>query len=160
MSIRTIEQVLGDFPSYKSASLYNAAVKAIKSGTLRGKAIPLNRNDPNAKFRLQKAVTRVGRSAHREVTNYVILDMDAFMVWFDANKAGVRTTKALNRTQVTMPRLDDITSGQYTPEQLLGLAEHVASRRYGSHRTGGRAKKAAAAPKTGTGRRGRPKKNA
>jgi hypothetical protein len=134
VQIKTIEQVLAEYPSYKSASLYNAVTKAIKSGTLRGKAIPLNRNDPNAKFRLQKAVTRVGRSAHREVTNYVILDLDAFAVWFDANKAGVRTTKALNRTQVTMPRLDDIASGQYTPEQLSGLAEHVASRRYGSHR--------------------------
>jgi hypothetical protein len=134
MQIRTIEQVLSEYPSYKAASLYNAIVKAIKSGSLRGKAIPLNRNDPNAKFRLQKAVTRVGRSAHREVTNYVILDAEAFQVWFDSNKAGVRTTKALNRTQVTMPRLDDITSGQYTPEQLSELAEHVASRRYGSHR--------------------------
>jgi hypothetical protein len=134
MALKTIEQVLADYPSYKPASLYNAVVKAIKTGNLRGKAIPLNRNDPNAKFRLLKAAVRPGSSAHREVTNYVILDMDAFVIWFDANKAGIQTSKTLNRTQVTMPRLDDITSGQYTPEQLSGLAEHVSSRRYGSHR--------------------------
>jgi hypothetical protein len=117
---------------------------------LSGKAIPLNRNDPNSKFRLAKAVARGGRSAHREVTNFVILDMVAFDAWFDASKAGIRTTRALNRTQVVMPRLEDIVSGQYTPEQLSQLADHVASRRYGSHRSGGRGKAAkAAAAKAG-----------
>ena len=64
---------------------------------------------------------------------------------FRSSKAGIRTTRALNRTQVVMPRLEDIVSGQYTPEQLSQLADHVASRRYGSHRSGGRAAKNAAA---------------
>ena len=145
MQIKTVEQVINDQSSYKPASLYNAIVRSIKDGPLSGKAIPLNRNDPNSKFRLAKSVARGGRSAHREVTNFVILDMAAFEAWFDASKAGIRTTRALNRTQVVMPRLEDIVSGQYTPEQLSQLADHVASRRYGSHRSGGRAAKNAAA---------------
>ena len=150
MQIKTVEQVINDQSSYKPASLYNAIVRSIKDGPLSGKAIPLNRNDPNSKFRLAKAVARGGRSAHREVTNFVILDMAAFEAWFDASKAGIRTTRALNRTQVVMPRLEDIVSGQYTPEQLSQLADHVASRRYGSHRSGGRGKAAkAAAAKAG-----------
>ena len=155
MQIKTVEQVVNDQSSYKPASLYNAIVRSIKDGPLSGKAIPLNRNDPNSKFRLAKAVARGGRSAHREVTNFVILDMVAFEAWFDASKAGIRTTRALNRTQVVMPRLEDIVSGQYTPEQLSQLAEHVASRRYGSHRSGGRGKAAkAAAAKAGTAKAG------
>jgi hypothetical protein len=173
MQIKTVEQVINDQSSYKPASLYNAIVRSIKDGPLSGKAIPLNRNDPNSKFRLAKAVARGGRSAHREVTNFVILDMAAFEAWFDASKAGIRTTRALNRTQVVMPRLEDIVSGQYTPEQLSQLAEHVASRRYGSHRSGGRAAKNAAAksaaktaaaktgaPKTGAPKTGAPKTGA
>ena len=139
MQIKTVDQIISEHSSYKAASLYNAIVRSIKDGPLSGKAIPLNRNDPNAKFRLPKAVARGGRNSYREVTNFVMLDMAAFETWFDANKAGIRTTKALNRSQVVMPRLEDIVSGQYTPEQLSQLAAHVASRRYGSHRSGGRA---------------------
>jgi hypothetical protein len=154
MQIKTVEQVINDQSSYKPASLYNAIVRSIKDGPLSGKAIPLNRNDPNSKFRLAKAVARGGRSAHREVTNFVILDMAAFETWFDASKAGIRTTRALNRTQVVMPRLEDIVSGQYTPEQLSQLADHVASRRYGSHRSGGRGKAAKAAAKAGAAKAG------
>ncbi len=155
MNVKTVEEIISEHPSYKPASLYNAIVRSIKDGPLAGKAIPLNRNDANAKFRLAKAVARAGRSATKEVTNFVILDLAAFETWFDASKAGIRTTRALNRSQVVMPRLEDIMSGQYTPEQLAELATHVASRRYGSHRSGGRAAKKAAP--TGAKRGRKPK---
>jgi hypothetical protein len=155
MNVKTVEEIIGEHPSYKPASLYNAIVRSIKDGPLAGKAIPLNRNDANAKFRLAKAVARAGRSATKEVTNFVILDLAAFETWFDASKAGIRTTRALNRSQVVMPRLEDIMSGQYTPEQLSELATHVASRRYGSHRSGGRAAKKTAP--TGAKRGRKPK---
>jgi hypothetical protein len=159
MNYKTVEDIISEQTSYKSASLYNAIVRSIKEGSLAGKAIPLNRNDPNSKFRLSKAVARAGRSATREVTNFVILDLDAFEAWFDASKAGIRTTRALNRSQVVMPRLEDIVSGQYTPAQLTELAAHVASRRYGSHRSGGRAKNGAkTGVKTGAKRGRKPGK--
>lgn len=145
MQYKTLDQIINDHPFYKPASLYNAVVRSIKVGPLRGKAIPLNRNDPNAKFRLPKAVTRSGRTTEREVTNFVILDTPAFDGWFETNKAGIRTTRALGRTQVVMPRLEDIESGQYTPEQLSQLAEHVANKRYGPHRSGAARAEAAAA---------------
>jgi hypothetical protein len=39
---------------------------------------------------------------------------------------------ALNRTQVVMPRLEEIVAGKYTSEQLSELAAHVANHRYGT----------------------------
>lgn len=161
MNVKTLEQIIKDHPSYKAASLYNATVRSIKEGPLRGKAIPLNRNDPSAKFMLPKAVTRTGREPTREVTNFVILDPAAFDSWFDDNRESIRTSRAMGRTQVVMPRLEDIEKGEYTKEQLAKLAEHVASRRYGPHRSGRGAGGAAKAPaKASTGRKpGRPRKS-
>jgi hypothetical protein len=154
MNLKTVEEIIREQTSYKPASLYNAIVKAIKNGPLAGKAIPLNRNDANAKFRVAKATSRDGKSATKIVTNFVIIDIAGFDVWFDSAKKGIRTTKTINRAQMTMPSLADIKSGQYTPEQLTAFAQHVASKRYGSHR----AAKRTAATSTGTGKRGRPKK--
>jgi hypothetical protein len=156
MNLKTVEEIIREQTSYKPASLYNAIVKAIKSGPLAGKAIPLNRNDANAKFRVAKATSRDGKSATKIVTNFVIIDAAGFDVWFDSAKKGIRTTKTINRAQMTMPSLADIKSGQYTPEQLTAFAQHVASKRYGSHR----AAKRTAAASNGTGKRGRPKKTA
>jgi hypothetical protein len=155
MTMKTLEEIIHEYTSYKPASLYNAIFKAIKSGPLAGKAIPLNRNDPNAKFRIAKASSRDGKSATKPVTNFVVIDLDAFNVWFDSAKKGIRTTKSVNRTQMTMPSLADVKSGQYTPEQLAAFAQHVASKRYGAHRAGGKRPAGAGA---GTGKRGRPKK--
>jgi hypothetical protein len=154
MNLKTVEEIIREQTSYKPASLYNAIVKAIKSGPLAGKAIPLNRNDANAKFRVAKATSRDGKSATKIVTNFVIIDSAGFDVWFDSAKKGIRTTKTINRAQMTMPSLADIKSGQYTPEQLTAFAQHVASKRYGSHR----AAKRTAAASSGNGKRGRPKK--
>jgi hypothetical protein len=155
MAYKTVDQIISENTSYKGASLYNAIVKAIKDGGLSGKAIPLNRNDANSKFKLAKATSRSGKSATREVTNFVIIDQGAFDSWFNSAKAGIRTTKVLNRAQMTMPSLEDIQAGKYTPEQLQEMATHVAGKRYGSHRAGPRKAKT-----TGTGKRGRPAKNA
>jgi hypothetical protein len=159
MNLKTVEEIIKEQTSYKPASLYNAIVKAIKSGPLAGKAIPLNRNDANAKFRVAKAASRDGKSATKIVTNFVIIDVPGFEIWFDSAKKGIRTTKTINRAQMTMPSLADIKSGQYTPDQLTAFAQHVASKRYGSHRAAKRTANAAA-KSTGTGKRGRPKKAA
>ncbi len=150
MNLKTVEQILAENTSYKDVSLYNAIVVAIKKGSLAGKAIPLNRNDSNAKFKIAKASSRGGKSAMKDVLNYVIIDMEAFNTWFDTAKGGIRTVKTINRTQMTMPHLGDILSGAYTAEQLNEFAVHVAGRRYGAQR----------APKksTTTGKRGRPSK--
>ena len=131
MNIKTVQQVIGEQSSYKPASLYAAILKAIKSGGLAGKAIPINRNDANSKFRLPKT-NRKTRGAGREVTNFVLIDLAAFESWFEASKAGIRTMIALNRTQVVMPRLEEIVAGKYTSEQLSELAAHVANHRYGT----------------------------
>ena len=85
----------------------------------------------------------------------MIIDQGAFDSWFSSAKAGIRTTKVLNRAQMTMPSLEDIQAGKYTPEQLQEMATHVAGKRYGSHRAGPKKAKS-----TGTGKRGRPAKNA
>jgi hypothetical protein len=114
----------------------------------------LNRNDANTKFRVAKATSRDGKSATKIVTNFVIIDSAGFDVWFDSAKKGIRTTKTINRGQMIMLSLADIKSGQYTPEQLTAFAQHVASKRYGSHR----ATKRAATASNSTGKRGRPKK--
>jgi hypothetical protein len=151
MKLKTVEQILSEHPSYKSVSFYNAIAKAIKFGALSGKAIAINRNDPNAKFKIAKATSRGGRSAMRDVLNYVIIDMDAFDLWFDTAKNGIRTVKTINRTQMTMPHLGDVMNGSYTPEQLVEMAVHVANKRYGKS---GAPKK----PVVGTGKRGRPAK--
>jgi hypothetical protein len=156
MIMKTLEEIINEQTSYKPSSLYNAIFKAIKSGPLAGKAIPLNRNDANAKFRITKASSRDGKSATKPVTNFVIIDMDGFNVWFDSAKKGIRTTMTINRAQMTMPNLADVKSGQYTAEQLTAFAQHVASKRYGAHRAGKRPAGAGA----GTGKRGRPKKAA
>lgn len=162
MRYKTLDQIISEHGYLKSASLYNAIVRSIKEGPLRGKAIPLNRNDPQAKFSLPKAVQRSGRDADRDVTNYVILDPQAFEEWFESNKESIRATRPTGRAQVVMPRLEDIQSGRYSHDQLTRFAEHVAGRRYGPQRRGSRAqpaaapepKPAAAAPKA---KRGRPK---
>ena len=57
------------------------------------------------------------------------MDLAAFDAWFEANNAGIRTTMAMNRMQVVMPRLEEIVAGKYPSKQLLELAEHVANRR-------------------------------
>lgn len=170
MNVKTLEQIINENPAYKAGSLYNAAVRSIKDGPLRGKAIPLNRNDPQAKFMLPKAVTRTGREPSRAVTNFVILDPAAFDAWFEINKESIRTSRALGRNQVVMPRLEDIQKGHYTKEQLAMLADHVATRRYGSHRSGrraaggasdGGAARPAAKPAAGSRRKpGRPRNSA
>jgi hypothetical protein len=131
MNIKTVQQIIAENSSYKASSLYTAILKAIKSGGLAGKAIPINRNDANSKFRLPKT-NRKARGAGREVTNFVLIDLAAFDAWFEASKAGIRTMIALNRTQVVMPRLEEIVAGKYTSEQLSELAAHVANRRYGT----------------------------
>jgi hypothetical protein len=131
MNIKTVQQVIAENSSYKASSLYTAILKAIKSGGLAGKAIPINRNDANSKFRLPKT-NRKTRGAGREVTNFVLIDLAAFDAWFEASKAGIRTMIALNRTQVVMPRLEEIVAGKYTSEQLSELAAHVANHRYGT----------------------------
>jgi hypothetical protein len=131
MIIKTVQQVIAENSSYKASSLYAAILKAIKSGGLAGKAIPINRNDANSKFRLPKTKTKA-RGAGREVTNFVLIDLVAFDAWFEVSKAGIRTMIALNRTQVTMPRLEEIVAGKYTSEQLSELAAHVANHRYGT----------------------------
>jgi hypothetical protein len=135
MNIKTVQQVVLEHSSYKPSSLYAAILQAIKSGGLVGKAIPINRNDANSKFRLpntkQKGRGR-GQSLGRQVTNFVLIDLAAFEAWFEASKAGIRTTIALNRHQVVMPRLEEIVAGKYTSEQLAELAAHVAKNRYGS----------------------------
>jgi hypothetical protein len=151
MKIKTVEQILSEHPSYKSVSFYNAITEAIKTGALSGKAIVINRNDPNAKFKITKASSRGGKSAMRSVLNYVIIDMDAFDLWFETAKGGIRTVKTINRSQMTMPHLGDVMNGSYTPEQLTEMAVHVSNKRYGK---GGAPKK----PSTGTGKRGRPAK--
>jgi hypothetical protein len=151
MNIKTVQQVIAENSSYKASSLYAAILKAIKSGGLAGKAIPINRNDANSKFRLPKT-NRKARGAGREVTNFVLIDLAAFDVWFEASKAGIRTMIALNRTQVVMPRLEEIVAGKYTSEQLSELAAHVANRRYGT-----KVKKDKTSS-NGTGTRGRPRK--
>ncbi|HWG84102.1 MAG TPA: hypothetical protein VNT60_01370 [Deinococcales bacterium] len=150
MAYRTVQEIISENPHLKPASFYNAIMRSIKDGPLRGRAIPLNRNDPAAKFKLNKAVTRGGRAGQREVTNFVILDQSAFDAWFEENKNGIRSTRAMGRSQVVMPRLDEIQSGEYSPEQLRALAEHVANRRYGVNRgrkSGGQAAAAAAPAK-------------
>jgi hypothetical protein len=151
MKLKTVEQILSEHPSYKNVSFYNAITEAIKSGALAGKAIAINRNDPNAKFKITKSSSRGGKSAMRDVLNYVIIDMDAFDLWFETAKSGIRTIKTINRSQMTMPHLGDVLNGSYTPEQLNEMAVHVANKRYGK---GGAPKK----PATGTGKRGRPAK--
>ena len=151
MNIKTVQQVIAENASYKPSSLYAAILKAIKSGGLSGKAIPINRNDANAKFRLP-ATNRKTRRGGREVTNFVLLDLAAFDAWFEAGKAGIRTTIALHRTQVVMPRLEEIVAGKYTSKQLSELATHVANRRYGSKT------RKAKAPSDGQATRGRPRK--
>jgi hypothetical protein len=152
MNIKTVEQIIDENTSYKPVSLYNAILRAIKTGPLAGKAIPLNRNDANAKFKIAKATSRGGKSAMKDVTNYVIIDLNAFTTWLETAKAGLRTTKTINRAQMTMPRLEDVMAGAYTPEQLAEFGAHVAGRRYGSHRAGKRA------PAATGGKRGRPSK--
>jgi hypothetical protein len=152
MKLKTVEQILSEHPSYKSVSFYNAITSAIKNGALSGKAIAINRNDPNAKFKIAKATSRGGKSAMRDVLNYVIIDMDAFELWFETAKNGIRTVKTINRTQMTMPHLGDVLNGSYTPEQLNEMAIHMASKRYGKS---GATKKPAP---TTTGKRGRPAK--
>ena len=149
MNIKTVEQIISESISYKDVSFYNAIVKAIKIGALAGKSIALNRNDPNAKFKLAKANSRSGKSATRDVMNYVIIDMDAFNLWFETAKSSILTVKTINRTQMTMPHLGDVMNGSYTPEQLNEFAVHMANRRYG---------KSGAPKKAGTGKRGRPAK--
>jgi hypothetical protein len=151
MKLKTVEQILSEYTSYKSVSLYNAITNAIKSGALSGKAIAINRNDPNAKFKIAKATSRGGKSAMRDVLNYVIIDMDAFDLWFETAKNGIRTVKTINRAQMTMPHLGDVMNGSYTPEQLNEMAVHMANKRYGKS---GAPKKPAAT----TGKRGRPAK--
>jgi hypothetical protein len=151
MNIKTVQQVIAENSSYKASSLYAAILKAIKSGGLAGKAIPINRNDANSKFRLPKTIRKT-RGAGREVTNFVLIDLAAFDAWFEASKAGIRTMIALNRTQVVMPRLEEIVAGKYTSEQLSELAAHVANHRYGT-----KTKKDKTSSK-GTGTRGRPRK--
>jgi hypothetical protein len=131
MKIKTVQQVIAENSSYKASSLYAAILKAIKSGGLAGKAIPINRNDANSKFRLPKTKAKA-RGAGREVTNFVLIDLAAFDAWFEASKAGIRTMIALNRSQVVMPRLEEIVAGKYTSEQLSELAAHVANHRYGT----------------------------
>jgi hypothetical protein len=131
MNIKTVQQVIAENSSYKASSLYAAILNAIKSGGLAGKALPINRNDANSKFRLPKTKAKT-RGAGREVTNFVLIDLPAFDAWFEASKAGIRTMIALNRTQVVMPRLEEIVAGKYTSEQLSELAAHVANRRYGT----------------------------
>ncbi len=155
MNIKTVEQIIADSTSYKGVSLYNAIVKAIKNGALAGKAIALNRNDSNAKFKLAKANSRSNKSAMKDVLNYVIIDMEGFNLWFETAKGSIRTIKTINRAQMTMPHLGDVVNGSYTPEQLKEFAVHLANKRYG--KSG--APKKAAAPATSTGkRRGRPAK--
>jgi hypothetical protein len=154
MAYRTVQEIINEHPHLKSASFYNAIVRSIKDGPLRGRAIPLNRNDPAAKFKLNKAVTRGGRAGQREVTNFVILDDSAFNQWFEENKESIRSTRAMGRSQVVMPRLDEIQSGEFSPEQLRALAEHVANRRYGVNR--GRGGGARATAPAAPAKRGRP----
>jgi hypothetical protein len=149
MNIKTVQQVIAENSSYKASSLYAAILKAIKSGGLAGKAIPINRNDANSKFRLPKTKAKA-RGAGREVTNFVLIDLAAFDAWFEAGKSGIRTMIALNRTQVVMPRLEEIVAGKYTSEQLSELAAHVANHRYGTKTK--KDKKNTGAP------RGRPRK--
>jgi hypothetical protein len=149
MNIKTVQQVIAENASYKASSLYAAILKAIKSGGLAGKAIPINRNDANSKFRLPKTKAKA-RGAGREVTNFVLIDLAAFEAWFETSKAGIRTMIALNRTQVTMLRLEEIVAGKYTSEQLSELAAHVANHRYGTKTK--KDKKNTGAP------RGRPRK--
>jgi hypothetical protein len=135
MTIKTVQQVLLEHSSYKASSLYAAILKAIKTGGLSGKAIPINRNDANSKFRLPKTGRQGAgrlRPAGREVTNFVLIDLAAFEAWFEASKASLRTTIAINRRQVVMPHLAQILAGKYTSEQLAELAAHVAKNRYGS----------------------------
>ena len=136
MTYKTVDQVIATNPHFKSASLYNAIVRAIKTGPLRGKALPLNRNDAQAKFMLPKAVTRSGRTPDREVTNFVIIDVPSFDQWFDSMREEFRATRPIGKAQIVMPRLEAILAGQYSDEQLLSLANHVANKRYGSHRSG------------------------
>ena len=155
MNIKTLEEIVSEQTSYKPSSLYNAIFKAIKSGALAGKAIPLNRNDANAKFQIVKASSRDGKSATKPVTNFIIIDMDGFNVWFDSAKKGIRTTMTINRAQMTMPNLADVKSGRFTTDQLTAFAQHVANKRYGAHRAG---KKPAGPKAPGTGKPGRPKK--
>lgn len=156
MNIKTVEQIIAESTSYKGVSLYNAIVKAIKNGALAGKAIALNRNDSNAKFKLAKANSRSNKSAMKDVLNYVIIDLDAFNLWFETAKGSIRTVKTINRAQMTMPHLGDVVNGSYTPEQLKEFAVHLANKRYGKS---GAPKKAAAAPAAAsTGKRGRPSK--
>ncbi|HEX2863382.1 MAG TPA: hypothetical protein VHN99_02330 [Deinococcales bacterium] len=159
MAYKTVEQVIAANPHYKSASLYNAIVRAIKTGPLRGKALPLNRNDEQAKFMLPKAVARTGRTPEREVTNFVIIDVPAFDEWFDSMKEDFRATRPIGKAQIVMPRLEAIMAGHYSEEQLRSLAQHVANKRYGSHRSGRRAEKAATAAPA-TPKRGRPARKA
>jgi hypothetical protein len=159
VNIKTVEEIIREQTSYKPASLYNAIFKAIKNGPLAGKAVPLNRNDANAKFRVAKATSRDGKSATKIVTNFVIIDTAGFDVWFDSAKKGIRTTKTINRAQMTMPSLADIKSGQYTPEQLTAFAQHVASKRYGAHRATKRTAPRGVSNNT-SGKRGRPNKTA
>jgi hypothetical protein len=131
MNIKTVQQVIAENSSYKASSLYTTILKAIKSGGLAGNAIPINRNDANSKFRLPKTKANA-RGAGREVTNFVLIDLAAFDAWFEASKSGIRTMIALNRSQVVMPRLEEIVAGKYTSEQLSDLAAHVANHRYGT----------------------------
>jgi hypothetical protein len=148
MNMKTVEQIILESISYKGVSLYNAILKAIKSGALSGKAIALNRNDANAKFKLAKTSSRNGQ-AMKDVINYLIIDMDAFDTWFENAKTDIKTVKTINRTQVTMPYYDDIAKGAYTPEQIKEFAQHMATKRYGKN---------SAPKKNKTGKRGRPAK--
>jgi hypothetical protein len=88
MNIKTVQQMIAENSSYKASSLYAAILKAIKSGGLVGKAIPINRNDANSKFCLPKTKGKT-RGAGREVTNFVLIDLAAFDAWFEASKAGI-----------------------------------------------------------------------
>jgi hypothetical protein len=101
----------------QSLEFVRGILKAIKSGGLASKAIPNNRNDANSKFRLPKTKAKA-RVAGREVTNFVLIDLAGFDAWFEASKVGIRTMIALNRTQVVMPRLEEIVAGKckYTSE--------------------------------------------
>ena len=151
MKIKTVQQVIAENSSYKASSLYAAILKAIKSGGLAGKAIPINRNDANSKFRLPKTKAKT-RGAGREVANFVLIDLAAFDAWFEASRAGIRTMIALNKSQVVMPRLEEIVAGKYTSEQLSELTAHVANHRFGT-----KTRKNKTSSK-GTGTRGRPRK--
>jgi hypothetical protein len=143
-TLPTMEEYIGRHRNLKPASLYNALAREIKSGALRGTAMPLNRNDPSAKFKLQKAAVRGEGSETKDAVNFVILDVDAFDTYVNEHADEIRAAVSATGAKKT-PTLDTIRSGAFTLDQLKEMAAQAASRRYGS-RGRGRKPKAKDAP--------------